>query len=132
MFRKTAMGDKAREQIANDLRKYITSTASPDFHDILIPAYDFGAKRPVMDHGYLASTFRDNFDLVKCDGLVRVEDDSRTIIDAAGHSHYTDIVVLANGFATQDLLTPMIVRGRNGASLQEEWHSKGGSEAYMG
>lgn len=132
MFRKTAVGDKARGQTAEALRAYITSTASPEYQDILVPTYDFGAKRPVMDHGYLASTFRDNFELVKCDGLVRVEHDGRTIVDAAGHSHYTDIVVLANGFATQDLLTPMIVRGRGSKSLQEQWQSMGGSEAYMG
>jgi len=130
--RKNVAGDKVRKSTADAVRQYMASTASPKYHDALIPTYDFGAKRPVMDHGYLASTNREDFDLVRCDGITKVEEDGRTIVDAAGNSHYTDIVILANGFETQDLLTPMAVHGRDGESLQAKWRDVGGSEAYMG
>lgn len=50
----------------------------------------------------------------------------------AGNRHEVDIVILANGFKTQDLLTPMSVYGLEGENLREIWQQRGGSEAYMG
>ncbi|OTA98199.1 hypothetical protein M426DRAFT_28669, partial [Hypoxylon sp. CI-4A] len=58
--------------------------------------------------------------------------DRRTIVDKAGNRHEVDLVILANGFKTQDLLTPMKVTGIEGKDLRVLWESRGGSEAYMG
>jgi hypothetical protein len=86
-----------------------------------------------VDHGYLEATNRDNFTLIKCDGLQSVEgSDRRTLVDKAGNRREVDIVILANGFKTQDLLTPMSVYGLEGKNLREIWQQRGGSEAYMG
>ncbi|KAM3508558.1 hypothetical protein MY11210_006666 [Beauveria gryllotalpidicola] len=100
---------------------------------ILIPKYEFGAKRPVMDHGYLEITNNPKFQLVRCDGIVAVEGTGKkTIVDGAGNHHEVDVIILANGFKTQDLLVPMEVRGQQGRNLREEWKDRGGAEAYMG
>jgi len=41
-----------------------------------------------------------------------------------------DVIVLANGFKTNEFLDPLQVRGRNGISLTEHWASFGGPSAY--
>lgn len=132
-YRNTIVGSKVRNVIADHIKSYMRSVANPAYHHILIPRYAFGAKRPVVDHGYLEATNHPNFSLIKCDGTRSIEGtDRKTIIDGAGNSHNIDIVILANGFETQDLLTPMEVRGIKGQDLRELWQQRGGSEAYMG
>ncbi|TRX93688.1 hypothetical protein FHL15_005364 [Xylaria flabelliformis] len=79
-YRKTEAGAKARNSAAEAIKLCMCSVANPMYYDLLIPRYDLGAKRPVMDHGYLEATNRPIFTLIKCNG-------------------------------TQDLLTPMEVRG---------------------
>lgn len=108
------------------------STSAPRYHSVLIPQYDFGAKRPVVDHGYLEVTSRENFSLVKCNGFRAIEDDGRTVVDTLGNRHNVDIIIMANGFKTQDLLTPMTIYGKDSKELRELWRTRGGAEAYMG
>jgi cation diffusion facilitator CzcD-associated flavoprotein CzcO len=100
--------------------------------DILLPHHKLGAKRAVLDYGYLKATNCDNFKLIKCDGLQSAEgSDQRTLVDKAGNRHEVGIVILGNGFKTQDLLTPMSVYGLDGKNLREIWQQRGGSEAYI-
>ncbi|KAI0848040.1 FAD/NAD(P)-binding domain-containing protein [Daldinia vernicosa] len=133
MYRNTTAGAKARTLAAEGIKSYMTSVANPAYRDILLPRYELGAKRAVMDHGYLEATNRPNFKLVKCNGIVAVQGpNNRTIIDEAGNYHTVDVVVVANGFKTQDLLTPMEVRGIDDQDLRDIWRQRGGSEAYMG
>lgn len=132
-FYNNKAGAKARKVNADALLSYMRSVSNPKYHDILLPSYELGAKRAVVDHGYLEATNRDNFSLIKCDGLQSVEgSDRRTLVDKAGNSHEVDVVILANGFKTQDLLTPMSVYGTDGKNLRQIWKQRGGSEAYMG
>ncbi|KIK68790.1 hypothetical protein GYMLUDRAFT_153644 [Collybiopsis luxurians FD-317 M1] len=132
VFRTDRSGTKAREAVSNALRSYMKSVSAPRYHPILIPQYDFGAKRGILDHGYLEVTNRENFTLVKCDGLRAVEDDGRTVVDSLGNRYAVDIVIMANGFKTQDLLTPMTIYGNNGQELRQLWRTAGGAQAYMG
>ena len=126
-------GAKARQAGATAVLSYIQSVSNPKYHDILLPHYELGAKRAIMDHGYLDATNRDDFTLIKCDRLQSVEgSDRRTLVDKTGSRHEVDVVILANGFRTQDLLAPMSVYGVDGKSLREIWQQRGGSEAYMG
>jgi cation diffusion facilitator CzcD-associated flavoprotein CzcO len=132
-FYNNEKGAKARQAAADGILSYMRSVSNPKYHSILLPKYDLGAKRAVVDHGYLEATNRDNFTLIKCNGLESVEGvDGRTLVDKAGNRHEVDIVILANGFKTQDLLTPMSVHGLDGRNLREIWQKQGGSEAYMG
>jgi len=125
-------GTKARKAAADTVRSYMKSVSAPRYHPILIPKYELGAKRAILDHGYLPVTNRENFTLVKSSGFRGVEDDHRTVIDGQGGRHNVDIIIMANGFKTQDLLTPLSIYGRDGKELRELWKTKGGAEAYMG
>jgi hypothetical protein len=62
-------------------------TAPAKFHSILIPSFPFGAKRPVMDNGYLRSLR-----------------ESRVLVSTYSDNISADIIILANGFETQQLL----------------------------
>lgn len=131
-FKKNPLGNWLRRSATDGIRSYMVATASPRYLDILVPNYDFGAKRPVMDHGYLAATNKPNFRLIKCDGVKSVIEDGRVLVDSTGEAHEVDIVVLAHGFKSQELLTPMEIFGRNGTELRALWQEKGGAQAYMG
>ncbi|KAI1418311.1 FAD/NAD(P)-binding domain-containing protein [Hypoxylon sp. FL1857] len=132
-MRNTQAGSRARQTASDEIKSYMKSVSNPKYHDILLPSYELGAKRAVLDHGYLEITGRENFTLIQCDGIRAVQgDNKRVLVDAASNRHEVDIVILANGFKTQDLLTPMKVLGINGKDLRETWKAKGGSEAYMG
>ena len=127
-FRKTPEGKKAREAGPNAVRSFMESIAAPQYHSILIPKYDFGAKRPVVDHGYLAATNRENFAFVKCDGFRAVQGNGRVVVDSLGNEHEPDIIIMANGFNTQVLLTPLAIAGEGGQDLRTLWRSRGGAE----
>lgn len=106
-------------------------TAPSKYHDILIPDFAFGAKRPILDHGYLEVLHKPNVSIVESKALTIIgPHDVRT---DSGETVRADIIVLANGFKTQELLTPMIIKGRHGAILPEIWQKPGRfASAYMG
>ncbi|KAI0836652.1 hypothetical protein F5Y06DRAFT_305100 [Hypoxylon sp. FL0890] len=86
-----------------------------------------------IDFSGMKITNREHFTLIQCDGIEAIEgDDQRVLVDKAGSRHEVDVIIFANGFKTQDLLTPMKVLGIKGKDLRETWKAKGGSEAYMG
>ena len=130
--KKNFLGNWLRRSTTEATRSHMIATASPRYRDILVPNYDFGAKRPVMDHGYLAATNDPNFRLIKCDGLKSVSEDGKVLVDSTGEAHEVDIVILAHGYKSQELLTPMEIFGRNGTELRALWQEKGGARAYMG
>ncbi|POR31065.1 Uncharacterized protein TPAR_08733 [Tolypocladium paradoxum] len=120
-FKTNAVGNLLRRLIQGSLEQYMRRTAPPEYHDILVPDFEFGAKRPILDHGYL-----ENPTFLTVVGPDEVRTDS-------GETVRADVIVLANGFKTQGLLTPMIIKGRNGAVLPEVWQKPGSfASAYMG
>ncbi|KAL9126730.1 MAG: hypothetical protein Q9217_004257 [Psora testacea] len=131
-YKKTTPGAAQRKKLEDAIKNYMANTAAKKYHDILIPKYPFGAKRPVLDHGYLQATNLDNFELIKGDGISAIGNDGHSIIDTQGGHHDVDTVILANGFKTQELLTPMQILGRDGRDLREQWNRLGGARAYMG
>lgn len=50
-----------------------------------------------------------------------------------GVTFNADVIILANGFKTQELLFPMTIAGRGGVELPEIWRREGNfASAYMG
>jgi len=43
-----------------------------------------------------------------------------------------DVIILGNGFETNNWLHPLRVIGRDGKSLNEVWDERGGAQAYLG
>ena len=131
-YKKASSGTTQRKYLEDAIKGYMANTAAKKYHNILIPQYPFGAKRPVMDHGYLQATNLDNFELIKGDGISAVEKDGHSIIDTQGGHHDVDTIILANGFKTQELLTPVRILGKDGRDLRQQWNRLGGARAYMG
>ncbi|KAL1958499.1 hypothetical protein VTO42DRAFT_4363 [Malbranchea cinnamomea] len=130
-FRKTKVGGILRKLLETKIRSYMKRAAPPKYHSLLIPTYPFGAKRPVLDHGYLNALHDPRVTLIRSEKLQAV--DSHMLATESGQQIPADILILANGFQTQDLLTPMKIQGRNGAVLPDLWHEDGKwPAAYMG
>jgi cation diffusion facilitator CzcD-associated flavoprotein CzcO len=110
---------------------YMQRTAPAQYHSILIPRFPFGAKRPVMDHGYLESLHDERVTLVKSRSIEIVASNRARLEN--GELFPVDVIILANGFKTQQLLTPMSIEGVDGARLPEIWQQDGqAASAYMG
>ncbi|UIX31974.1 flavin-containing monooxygenase [Streptomyces sp. GQFP] len=90
----------------------------PDLIAACVPTYPPYGKRPLLDHGWYDALKRPDVTLV-ADGVARVE--GNTVVAAGGERVEADVIVLATGFQTLDMLGPMEIRGRSGASLRETW-----------
>lgn len=105
---------------------YMRSTAPEKYHDLLIPDFEVGCKRRIFDSGYLESLNSENLTLTDRKALEIVPEGVLTengVVEA-------DVIVLANGFVTNEFLIGLDVRGYGGKTIQEHWQSFGGPEAY--
>ncbi|KAH7029926.1 uncharacterized protein B0I36DRAFT_412440 [Microdochium trichocladiopsis] len=107
--------------------RYMRAAAPQRYHDLLIPDFEVGCKRRIFDAGYLASLHDERLTLTDERPLEMVPEGVRTasgVVEA-------DVVVLANGFVTNEFLIGMDVRGVGGETLQQHWRQAfGGPEAY--
>lgn len=130
-FKTNCVGKLLRSMIQGSLERYMRRTAPAEYLDILIPDFDFGAKRPILDHGYLEALHKPNVDVVESRKLTVVG--PREVRTDGGQTVRVDVIILANGFKTQEFLVPMTLTGRNGATLPGIWQRPGSfASAYMG
>ncbi|GEP35016.1 monooxygenase [Nocardioides szechwanensis] len=103
----------------------------PDDPDLLakvLPDYPATAKRTLQDNGsWLRTLTRDNVDLVRA-GVRHLEADG--VVDSEGTKHHADVLVWSTGFAYNEPLAPMTIRGRGGVDLREHWGTR--PRAYLG
>ncbi|KAF7362517.1 FAD/NAD-P-binding domain-containing protein [Mycena venus] len=109
------------------LTKYMVKTAPSEYIDKLIPSFPPGCKRLAYDFGYLSALHRPNVAL-NWDGIEEVTKDG--ITTSNGVSLPFDVIIYATGFVTEK--PSMLIRGRNGQTIEEYWDSQGGPTAYMG
>ncbi|KAL2859913.1 uncharacterized protein BJX67DRAFT_386522 [Aspergillus lucknowensis] len=106
-------------------------TAPAKYHSLLVPAFAFGTKRPVLNHGYLEVLHDSRVDL-RLSGSIRVSGPFSLATDD-GQTIPAETLILANGFRTQNLVTPIKIQGRDGSLLSDVWYKDGGyPSAYMG
>jgi 4-hydroxyacetophenone monooxygenase len=112
------------------LEKYIASELEgrPDLIDASIPDYPAYGKRPLIDHGWYRTIRRDDVELIP--GSV-TEVRGNTVVTADGREHEVDVLALATGFKTLELLGPIEVTGRSGRTLRETW-GEDDARAYLG
>jgi cation diffusion facilitator CzcD-associated flavoprotein CzcO len=114
---------KKREEV----EEYMRTTAPEKYHDLLIPDFEIGCKRRIFDTNYLESLHADNLTLT--DEAVAeilphgVRMQSGEIVEA-------DVIIMANGFITNQYLGGVEIIGEDGETLEEHWESFGGPEAY--
>jgi 4-hydroxyacetophenone monooxygenase len=100
----------------------------PDLLAKVIPRYPPWGKRMLRDNNWFKMLRRDNVELIDL-GVARVEPDA--LIDADGKHHPVDIVIMATGFKSTEVLAPMRIIGRTGRSINDIWKEEG-ARAYLG
>ncbi|MBX3529410.1 MAG: NAD(P)/FAD-dependent oxidoreductase [Rhizobiaceae bacterium] len=110
-----AMNEKWRE----DLTAYIMSKVGhrKDLLPKVIPDYPPFGKRMLRDNNWYDMLLRDNVELVAAH-VERVEADA---VVADGKRYPADVIVLATGFQTKRMLSPMHIVGAAGRSIRELW-----------
>jgi cation diffusion facilitator CzcD-associated flavoprotein CzcO len=104
--------------------------ADPAVRAKLLPAYEFGCKRPAISNNYWSTFNRDNVELVT-DSIRRVRPDG--IETADGKVREIDTLVLATGFRVfeYDSVPGFPLRGEGGVDLRDWWlHNR--FQAYEG
>lgn len=93
----------------------------------LKPDYAMGCKRVLVSNDWYPALTRPNVTVVT-ERIREVVADG--VIGDDGRHHPADTIVYGTGFAANDFLAPMEVRGLDGRDLNETWRE--GAEAYLG
>ncbi|WP_327241831.1 flavin-containing monooxygenase [Streptomyces sp. NBC_01320] len=100
----------------------------PELIEASTPAYPPYGKRPLLDHGWFESLTSENVDLVP-ESVAKV--DQTGVTTRSGRHVEVDVIVLATGFDAINMLGPMELRGRSGATLRDTW-GVDDARAYLG
>jgi 4-hydroxyacetophenone monooxygenase len=100
----------------------------PDLIAASIPDYPPYARRPLFDHGWYRTIRRDDVELIE--GRV-TEVRGNRVLTGDGREVEVDVIALATGFKTLEMLGPMEVVGRSGRTLRESWGEEE-ARAYLG
>ena len=126
-FKMTPEGARFRAKKRKEVEAYMRATAPEKYHDLLIPDFEIGCKRRIFDSGYLDSLHAENLRLtdervaeILPNGL-RME--SGEVVEA-------DVIIMANGFSTNNFLGGVKLVGKDGMTVEQHWESFGGPEAY--
>ena len=104
-----------------------SQVANPRKRKDLIPDYQIGCKRILISNDWYQAVDQKHVDLVTTP-IERVVSDGVVTVDGAVHK--VDAMILGTGFAASEFLSPMLVTGRNGLSLNQAWAD--GARAYKG
>jgi cation diffusion facilitator CzcD-associated flavoprotein CzcO len=120
-------GKGARERFASVSRDYVTRCAPKEYHDMIIPRpgeLEVSCKRRIYDDGYIVSLGRPNVELTN-DQAREIVDDG--IILDSGRKVEADVIVLANGFQTDQFACQVEIRNGKGQRLEEYWRQEKGA-----
>lgn len=107
-------------------RAYLArAVADPELRAKLTPDYRPGCKRMLVSDDYIDAIQRDDVALVTS-AIERIEE--RGVVTADGALHETDAIIFATGFEPMSLRAPLVIRGRDGRTLDETWAN--GIEAH--
>lgn len=110
-------GRPIRQTLARENAAYVKRMAPRKYWDALIPKSEIGCKRKVLDTEYLKSLWRDNVELVSDDPVEEITE--KGVRTRSGRVVGADAIVLAIGFATQQMLSPIEIVGREGLGLND-------------
>jgi cation diffusion facilitator CzcD-associated flavoprotein CzcO len=110
-------GRPIRQSLAKENDAYVKKMAPRKYWDALIPKTEIGCKRKVLDTDYLSSLWKENVELISDDPVERITEDG--VVTRSGREIRADAIALAIGFATQQMLCPMEIIGRDGLSLNK-------------
>ena len=122
MFFETEVSREISDFVAGKIRARLKD---PELIELLVPKfedYGFGTHRVPLEQGYYEAYLRDNVEAigVRDNPIARIVPEGVELAD--GTVHELEVIVLAVGFdAGSGALTRIDIRGRNGASLADEW-----------
>jgi cation diffusion facilitator CzcD-associated flavoprotein CzcO len=123
-------GRPIRQSLAQENEEYVKRMAPQKYWDALIPKTEIGCKRKVLDTEYLKSLWKENVELVSDDPVEKIVEDG--VVTRSGREVRADAVVLAIGFATQQMLCPMEIIGRKGVGLNDYVSSRISRNIFWG
>ncbi|KAL7274591.1 hypothetical protein RUND412_002490 [Rhizina undulata] len=127
LFKINSRGARMRKELRELSIDFMKSGAPKKYWEALLPDFEIGAKRRIIDGNYLPILSAPNFHLSTTPVAKILPNE---IVTASGDHYPGDAIVLANGFKTNDWLSPLEVRGINGRSMNEHWKAIGGPGAY--
>ena len=98
----------------------------PELRRTLTPGYPIGCKRILFSNDYYPALTRPHVEVVS-DPIERITPGG---VVHGGHEQEFDAIVHGTGFAAQDFLDSIEVRGVGGRLLSQQW--VGGARAYVG
>jgi cation diffusion facilitator CzcD-associated flavoprotein CzcO/acetyl esterase/lipase len=101
--------------------------SDPELKQAVTPDSVLGCKRVLISSDWYPTLTRPDVELVT--HAVR-ELTPTGVVAEDGTEREADVIILSTGFAANDFLAPMEIRGLNGVELNEAW--RGGAEAYLG
>ncbi|CDM28030.1 hypothetical protein DTO013E5_4037 [Penicillium roqueforti] len=143
MFTDTAWSRRARPQLEKKFLDHMRQIAPEKYYEILTPNYSLGCKRRVIGGTWYRSLNAPNVELTT-QPLTRVNAKSVTLGTGRHYPPHksedavevreipADVIIMANGFETNQWLHPLKVIGREGKDLEEVWAERGGAQAYQG
>ena len=99
----------------------------PQLREEVRPDFTPGCKRVLVSNQWYEALQREDVTVVSA-GVAEV--DGSTVVGSDGSRAEVDAILLGTGFSASDLLTPMVVTGRGGRDLHDEWSD--GAEAHLG
>ena len=146
IFKGTDIAAKTRKKQEAALVQHMKRIVPGEYHEILTPDYGVGCKRRIFDVFWLQSLNDPKIDLTTQPltslqpkgvtlgpGRTYPNPEDTTSKAPTDERHLpADAIILANGFEITTWLSPLKVRGKNGAIMQEVWDERGGPQAYMG
>jgi 4-hydroxyacetophenone monooxygenase len=100
----------------------------PDLVEKIVPDYPATGKRILQDDGtWLRCLQRPNVEIVRT-AIERIVPDG--VIATDGTHYPADVICYATGFRHNDFLASLVVTGRNGISLRDQWGDE--PTAYLG
>lgn len=142
LFQNTNYSQRQRIAKEQEFLAHMRATAPKEYHDILTPNYSLGCKRRIISTDWYESLHAPNYELTTM-RLTGVQ--SRSVTLGPGSSYPpdspatdevkevpADVIILANGFETNNWLHPLRVVGRKGKTMDEVWDERGGAQAYLG
>jgi len=113
----SAVNETLRQSLVEHLRRQFEDR--PDLLAKVIPHYPPYSKRMLRDNGVWAGALkRPNVSLIT-DPIEEITE--RGIRTRDGVEHEVDVIIYATGFDARSFLAPMVVKGRRGIDLHEQW-----------
>ncbi|KAI7978634.1 hypothetical protein EIK77_006969 [Talaromyces pinophilus] len=143
MFSNTSYTKKHRPLEEEKYLCFMKKTAPAKYHDLLTPDYDLGCKRRIIGGEWLRSLHRPKVNLTSRElksvnarsvtlGAPIYPRTAKTSAESGEVELPADVIILANGYRTNEYLHPIRVIGKDGRSIHEIWEERGGPQAYLG